>query len=94
MRTARVVIDYTNYKGERSERLITPQGIRFGSNRWHPDEQWLLQAVDSFKDAERTFALTDIHSWRAASEDDEKALTAPAPHQPSMTDHRKGPRDE
>ncbi len=59
-----VLIDYTNYKGERSVRGIIPRSIRFGSSKWHPDPQWLMLAHDLGRDAEREFAIKDIHSWR------------------------------
>ena len=58
-----VRIDYTNWRGERSSRVIIPVTHRWGSNEWHPDEQWLLDAHDVAKNAERTFACKDIHSW-------------------------------
>lgn len=62
----KVQIDYTNWKGERRERLITPRqgGIFWGSNEWHKEPQWLLRAFCHEKKAERVFAVKDIHSWR------------------------------
>lgn len=59
-----VVIDYTNHRGERSERTILPQRMFFGANEWHTDPQWLVEAMDIEKNALRTFALRDIHSWK------------------------------
>jgi hypothetical protein len=63
-----VVIDYTNYRGERSTRTIglLTTGIYFGSNEWHPEPQWLLEALDLEKMQPRVFAMKDIHSWRPA----------------------------
>lgn len=58
------IIDYVNYRGERSERRIIPYNIFWGSNEWHGEEQWLLTAMDLDKDSLRTFAMKDIHSWR------------------------------
>jgi hypothetical protein len=66
-----VVIDYTNYRGERSERRISPMSIGWGSNQWHPERQWLLSAVDIKKGEIRQFAVKDIHSWRPAGEADQ-----------------------
>lgn len=65
MNTA-VEIDYTNWKGERAKRVIIPhpQGLFFGANQYHTEPQWLLNATDVEKNAPRTFALKDIHSWR------------------------------
>lgn len=54
---------YTNWKGETALRRVLPVRIYFGCNDWHTDEQWLLDAIDLEKDAERTFALNDIHAW-------------------------------
>lgn len=53
-------ITYTNWKRETRERLIEPIEIWFGSTRWHPDEQWLLKAIDVEKQEERDFAMTQI----------------------------------
>lgn len=58
------VIDYTNYKGERGFRNIQPERLRFGATEYHPEKQWLLEAYDLDKEATRTFAVRDIHSWR------------------------------
>jgi predicted DNA-binding transcriptional regulator YafY len=58
-----VHIDYTNWKGDRSWRRITPRGIRFGTTDYHPDACWLLDAFDLDKQAMRSFALKDIHEW-------------------------------
>lgn len=63
-----VLIDYTNWRGERSVRRIRPLRIVFENNEWHPDTQWLLEAVDLQKGEERTFALSNIHTWRIAQE--------------------------
>lgn len=59
-----VSIDYTNYRGERSIRTIRPDRIWFGENEYHKPAQWLLDANDIEKGAARTFALSDIHSWK------------------------------
>jgi predicted DNA-binding transcriptional regulator YafY len=59
-----VIIDYTNYRGERGLRRITPISVAEGSNEWHPETQELLAAWDHEKAAERFFAVKDIHSWQ------------------------------
>lgn len=59
-----VEIVYTNYRGETAKRQIIPKKIWFGSTEYHPDEQWLLDAFDVGKQADRTFALKDITSWQ------------------------------
>ena len=58
-----VILDYTNYRGERSKRVIIPMAVRWGSNQWHPIQQWLLDAIDMKNGQARTFALKDILSW-------------------------------
>jgi len=59
-----VEIDYTNWEGKRSVRKIKPERLYWGSNQWHPQEQWLLEAVDCDKQALRTFAMKDVHMWK------------------------------
>lgn len=56
-------IVYTNYRGETRLRKIFPEKIWFGKTKWHPEEQWLLDACDVEKQASRTFALKDIRAW-------------------------------
>ena len=58
-----VIIDYTNYKGERRRRKITPKNIAFKSTEYHPQTQWVLHAYDEDKKDFRDFAMTNIHSW-------------------------------
>lgn len=53
-------INYTNWRGETSERTIVPIEVWFGTTEWHPEEQWFLRAHDVDKDAVRDFALRDI----------------------------------
>lgn len=58
-----VLIDYTNYLGKRSIRLITPLKIEFTLTQYHPERQWILHATDRNKNEVRSFAMKDIHSW-------------------------------
>jgi hypothetical protein len=61
-----VVIDYTNWKGVRRLRKILPMTISFGHNQYHPEEQWLLEAMDLEDNyAVKSFSLKDVHSWNA-----------------------------
>jgi predicted DNA-binding transcriptional regulator YafY len=53
---------YTNYRGETSVRRVIPQRIWFGATDWHPEEQWMLDALDLEKQADRSFALKDIRT--------------------------------
>jgi 8-oxo-dGTP diphosphatase len=65
-----VEIDYVNWKGEQSTRVIRPREFYFGPNKWHPGNQWLLDATDIAKDDIRTFAMKDIHGWRPVPVDE------------------------
>lgn len=39
-------INYTNHRGDRRMREITPTGqLQFMSTQWHPEAQWLFPAV-------------------------------------------------
>lgn len=64
MKSKRVEILYTNYKGERAWRRILPVKIWFGSTKWHPTTQWFVDAEDLDRNAVRSFALSDIALWR------------------------------
>lgn len=64
-----VLIDYTNWRGERSVRRVLPVSVFFGTTQYHRDKQWFLTAVDVEKNAERHFAMSDIHSWRSVDGD-------------------------
>ena len=59
-----VTIDYTNYRGERALRRVIPMGLRFGSNAWHKESQWLLEVFDEERQHVREFAMKDIHGWK------------------------------
>ena len=39
-------------------------GIKLAHNEYHPEEQWLLEAMD-LEDGfvTKTFSLKDVHSW-------------------------------
>lgn len=60
-----IVIDYTNWRGERALRRVWPftGSIRFDSTEWHPEPQWIIDVFDVAKKERRIFAMKDIHSW-------------------------------
>jgi predicted DNA-binding transcriptional regulator YafY len=58
-----IKIVYKNYRGETALREVLPQRVWFGATEWHPEEQWLLEAIDLDKGAPRSFALRDIQSY-------------------------------
>jgi predicted DNA-binding transcriptional regulator YafY len=60
-KTVRIL--YTNYRGETALRTVVPERIFFGSTEWHPEPQWLLEALDIEKAQNRTFAMKDIRAW-------------------------------
>lgn len=56
-----LTIVYKNWKGEIGIRKIVPSATPYyGSNEWHKEPQWLLDAVDVEKGERRTFAMKDI----------------------------------
>lgn len=55
-----VKVMYKNWKGEIAERTIMPYRMFFGANKYHPEEQWLLEAHCLDKKEHRTFALKDM----------------------------------
>lgn len=57
------IIDYVNWRGERGRRRIIPKRILFGATEWHPEPQWLLEALDLDKGETRLFAIRDIQAW-------------------------------
>jgi predicted DNA-binding transcriptional regulator YafY len=66
MNSTAVIIDYTNHRGQRSMRIINPKTIVWKSSDWHSEPQWILDAWDYDKVADREFAMKDIHSWKPA----------------------------
>ena len=62
-----VIIDYTNWRGERRKRTIIPMAVYWSKNEYHPEPQWLLRALDWEKREIRDFAMTGIHSWEPAN---------------------------
>lgn len=51
---------YVNYKDEKSYRKVVVDNIYLGSNKWHPEPQFLLMALDVDKNAMRAFAMKDM----------------------------------
>lgn len=61
-----VLIDYTNYRGERKRYRVRPVGFDWGTTQYHTEPQWLMRALDLDRQVERTFAMKDVHSWKPA----------------------------
>jgi hypothetical protein len=53
-------IRYTNYRGETALRNVRPLRIWHGTTKWHPEPQWLMDAIDTDRGVERAFALRDV----------------------------------
>lgn len=51
---------YRNYRGEFAERRATPIRFHYGNTEHHPEQQWLMEAIDHDKTAIRFFALADM----------------------------------
>jgi len=68
-----VLIDFTNWKGERRVRKVLPQRLAFCATLWHPEAQWMVFAIDleDGSKGERGFPLANIHSWQAKRGDDD-----------------------
>ncbi len=58
-----VQVAYTNWRGEATTPTIFPMRIFWGSNEWHPEPGWLIEALDIGKQALRTFAPGKISAW-------------------------------
>jgi len=58
-----LLVDYTNWRGERRVRRILPQGLWFGVSEFHDGEQWFIRALDLDRDDKpmRDFAFVGIH---------------------------------
>lgn len=51
---------YRNWQGTIAIRTARITKLVYGAAEWHPEPQWLLQAVDLDKEAVRLFALKDM----------------------------------
>ena len=58
-----VRIDYTNWRGERRQRIVRVLDFRFGTNEWHIEPQWLFHAYCIESGVEREFAMAGLHGW-------------------------------
>lgn len=51
---------YRNWRGVVAVRSARVLRLIYGATEWHPEPQWLLEAVDLDKDEVRLFALADM----------------------------------
>lgn len=75
-----VRILYRNWRGEVTVRTIKPVKLWHGSTEWHPELQWLLEAVDMGDPNKRTkdYAMLGILAW--GDEAIEARLNSKLPH--------------
>lgn len=62
-----VLLDYTNYRGERRRRYVLPVALLWypDGTEWHKGPQWVLQAKDLEDGGKiKGFAMSNIHSWQ------------------------------
>ena len=60
-----IMVEYTNYRDETAIRRIIPKRLLFQATKWHPRPQWIMEAYDLDRKADRSFALQDVVSWHA-----------------------------
>ena len=58
-----LTVRYRNHRGETADRTIIPMRIWYGATEWHPEDQWLLEALDVARNVVRDFAIADIQAW-------------------------------
>ncbi len=58
-----VTFTYKNHRGEVAKRNVQPIALKFMTTKWHPEQQWLLEAYDNEKEEVRLFAVKDITNW-------------------------------
>lgn len=58
---------YTNYKGETSVRRCVVNGWLYGSNKWHTENQFLLNGFDLDKGQNRSYAINDMTNVKVFS---------------------------
>lgn len=72
-----VLIDYTNWRGERRVRHVLPLEFSFMSTEWHPQPQWTMTALEMGTKSTRHFAMADIHAWTPWTGDNHKKAETP-----------------
>lgn len=73
-----VMIDYTNWRGERRVRHVLPFDFAFVRSEYHPGEQWIMRASDMERmdGILRDFAMAQIHSWTPCTDEMLEKLNA------------------
>lgn len=61
-------IDYTNHRGERRVRRISPVFLKYIRSEFHgPDLHYIMVAVDLERNVLRSFLMSNIHSMKEVS---------------------------
>ena len=55
-----ICFSYKNWQGQVGTRTVQVIRLTYGATEWHPQPQWLLEALDIDKNAVRFFALCDV----------------------------------
>lgn len=58
---AKLVFEYTNWRGEKRTRKVAPFRVWYGATEWHPVPQLLLEGYCHDAMAKRDFAIADIN---------------------------------
>lgn len=67
--TRKLQIDYTNHRGERAWRVITPIRLQFATSEYHPGPpQWAIVAFAHDRGGFREFPLSSIHETRLCAD--------------------------
>jgi predicted DNA-binding transcriptional regulator YafY len=56
----KIEFDYVNWKGIKGHRKVEIDEFHYGSTKYHPETQWLLEAFDLDKNEFRIFAMKDM----------------------------------
>jgi hypothetical protein len=57
-----IQFDYINWKGILGHRIVETICIYYGSTKFHPEPQWLMEGVDLIKNEHRIFAMKDMEN--------------------------------
>lgn len=56
-----ITFEYTNHRGDKSTRRITPAGIRFGASEYYPEPTWLINGWCHDRGAWREFNMRNMY---------------------------------
>lgn len=59
--------DYINWKGIKGHRKVKVFAIYYGGTEYHPEDQWLMGAIDLDKGEHRIFAMKDMSNVKVIS---------------------------